>query len=269
MAAEGVLAVANSNMAAAIKLSLFEKGLDPRDFAFVSFGGAGGLHATALADELGARTVVFPRDPGTLSAYGILFSDITHDVARSRLLPATADSLPALKEVFEDLLADGAALLERDGIASPDREFAVAADMRYRGQAFELLVPWQDWGIDPESLDRLVETFHAQHKERFAYDDRDTPVDIVTCRVTATGRLPKPVLKPYEGAASAKPKGAREVFFGGAWRETPIYDRAALALGTPVSGPAIIDEEYTTILIGPGWSVAPRDTGDLVAVREG
>jgi N-methylhydantoinase A len=267
-AAEGILAVANSNMAAAIKLSLFEKGLDPRDFALVSFGGAGGLHATALADELSMRRVVFPRDPGTLSAYGILFSDIAHDVARSRLLPAGPDSLPALKEVFDALLADGAALLERDGIAPAARQFAVAADMRYRGQAFELLVHWPDWEMSPAGLARLVEAFHRQHKQRFAYDDRSTPVDIVTCRVTATGRLPKPALRAYENAGASEPKGARQVYIDGQWRETSIFDRAALALDKPVAGPAVIDEEYTTILIGPGWLVAPRDTGDLVATRQ-
>jgi N-methylhydantoinase A len=267
-AAEGILAVANSNMAAAIKLSLFEKGLDPRDFALVSFGGAGGLHATALAEELSMRRVVFPRDPGTLSAYGILFSDITHDVARSRLVPAVPESLPALKEVFDALLADGAALLARDGIAPPARDFTIAADMRYRGQAFELLVPWPDWEISAAGLARLVEAFHRQHKQRFAYDDRGTPVDIVTCRVTATGRLPKPALRAYENAGASEPKGARQVYIDGQWRETSIFDRAALALDKPVAGPAIIDEEYTTILIGPGWLVAPRDTGDLVATRQ-
>jgi len=196
-----------------------------------------------------------------------LFSDITHDVARSRLLPATGDSLPALKEVFDGLLADGAVLLERDGIAPADRHFTVAADMRYHGQAFELLVPWPAWEISEAGLERLVEAFHVQHKQRFAYDDRGTPVDIVTCRVTATGRLPKPALKPYESAGESAPKGARPVFIGGEWHETAVYDRAALALGKPVTGPAVIDEEYTTILIGPGWSVAPRETGDLIAAR--
>ena len=103
VAAEGILAVANANMAGLIKLSLFEKGLDPRDFALASFGGAGGLHACALAAELGIRRVIFPRDPGTLSAYGILFSDIAHDVARSRLLPAIPDSLPSVQELAKTL----------------------------------------------------------------------------------------------------------------------------------------------------------------------
>jgi N-methylhydantoinase A len=141
--------------------------------------------------------------------------------------------------------------------------------MRYRGQAFELLIPWPDWEISKAGLARLVEAFHQQHKQRFAYDDRASPVDIVTCRVTAMGRLPKPTLRPYESTGAAEPKGRRAVFLDGQWRETPIYDRASLAIDKPVAGPAVIDEEYTTILIGPGWSVAPRDTGDLVATRQG
>ena len=116
-------------------------------------------------------------------------------------------------------------------------------------------------------LQRLVEAFHVQHKQRFAYDDRTTPVDIVTCRMTATGRLPKPALRPHESAGSSQPKGARPVYLDGAWRETPVYDRVALSRDAPVSGPAIVDEEYTTILIGGGWSAAPHETGDLVARR--
>ncbi|MCG8547261.1 MAG: hydantoinase/oxoprolinase family protein [Alphaproteobacteria bacterium] len=266
-AAEGILAVANANMAAAIKLSLFEKGLDPRDFALVSFGGAGGLHAIALADELSVGRVVFPRDAGTFSAYGILYADITHDVARSRLLPGAPDSLPAMKQVVQSLLADGDALLERDGIAAKQRRFNVSADMRYRGQAFELLVPWASGQVDEAGLDELIEAFHRQHHQRFAYDDRGTPVEIVTLRVTAIGVLEKPKLRAYESAGDGAPKAARQVFIDGAWHETPVYDRAALTLETPVAGPAVIDEEYTTILIPGGWSVSPATSGDLVARR--
>ena len=267
-AAEGILAVANANMAAAIKLSLFEKGLDPRDFALVSFGGAGGLHAIALADELSVSRVVFPRDAGTFSAYGILYADITHDVARSRLLPGVPDSLPAMKEVVQSLLADGDALLERDGIAANQRRFQVSADMRYRGQAFELLVPWHSGKVDESGLAELIEAFHRQHHQRFAYDDRATPVEIVTLRVMAIGVLEKPASGAYESAGDGAPKAARQVFIGGAWHETPIYDRSALALDKPIDGPAVIDEEYTTILIPDGWSVAPAASGDLVARRE-
>lgn len=267
-AAEGILTVANANMAAAIKLSLFEKGLDPRDFALVSFGGAGGLHAIDLAEELGMRRVVYPRDPGTLSAHGILFSDITHDIARSRLLPAADESLPALTGLAASLMEEGEALLARDGIPEPDRGYALFADLRYRGQAFELLTPWRG-GVDAQGLAALVQAFHEQHRERFAYSEQDTPVEIVTLRVTATGRLPKPALRPFEAAGAPEPKGRRKVYLGGEWREVPIYDRDVLSAQAPVAGPAVIDEPYTTILLPEGWSVAPAPTGDLLARMDG
>ena len=267
-AAEGILAVANASMASAIKLSLFEKGLDPRDFALSSFGGAGGLHAIDLAEELSVSRVVFPKNPGTLSAYGILYSDITHDLARSRLLTAMPDACADLRDMLADLRADGDRVLERDGIAAEDRLFQVAADMRYRGQAFELLVPWPDAAATDESLDTLIEAFHRQHLERFAYDERETPVEIVTLRVTAVGRLAKPQLRPEEHAGGSDAKSVRKVYIDGAWHDTPIYDRAVLSADAPIAGPAIIDEEYTTILLKGGWTLNCGATGDLVARRQ-
>ncbi len=271
-AAEGMLSVANANMAAAIKLSLFEKGLDPRDFALASSGGAGGLHAIALAEEMSMDRVVFPRDPGTLSAYGILFSDITHDLARSRLVPAEADSLPVLQDLLDGLMADGAGLLDRDAIAPDDRNFAVAADMRYRGQAFELLVPWRDVEsgakISTAALDRLIGDFHDQHLRQFAYNEPGGPVEIVTLRVTAIGRLPKPRLRAFESRGTSSPKAHRRIYLDGDWRETPVYDRHALSLDASVAGPAVVEEEYTTILVADGWSIAPGTTGDLIARRQ-
>ncbi|MDH3700327.1 MAG: hydantoinase/oxoprolinase family protein [Alphaproteobacteria bacterium] len=267
-AAEGMLSVATANMAAAIKLSLFEKGLDPRDFALASFGGAGGLHAIALAEELSMDRVVFPRDPGTLSAYGILFSDITHDLARSRLVPALPESLPVLRDLLDGLMADGAGLLDRDEIAPEDRDFSVAADMRYRGQAFELLVPWAGAEISSAGLDRLIQDFHDQHLKQFAYNEPGGPVEIVTVRVTAIGRLPKPRLRAFESRGEPAPKAHRRIYLDGGWRETPIYDRDALSMEAPVPGPAIVEEEYTTILVADGWSIAPGKTGDLIARRQ-
>ena len=266
-AAEGMLSVANANMAAAIKLSLFEKGLDPRDFALASFGGAGGLHAVALAEELSMDRVVFPRDPGTLSAYGILFSDITHDLARSRLVPAAPESLAVLQDLLDELMANGAALLDRDEIAPGSRDYAVAADMRYRGQAFELLVPWTGAAIGTAGLNRLLQDFHDRHLKQFAYNEPDSPVEIVTLRVTAIGRLPKPRVRAFEGGGTSAPKAHRRVYLDGYWRETPIYDRDAMSMEAPADGPAIVEEEYTTILVGDGWSIAPGRTGDLIARR--
>ncbi|MCU0889907.1 MAG: hydantoinase/oxoprolinase family protein, partial [Rubritepida sp.] len=140
-AAEGVLRVTNTQLAAAVRLSLFEKGLDPREFALLSFGGAGGLHAVEVADELGMAEVIFPREPGTLSAYGILFSDLVQDLARSRLFRAEDAQAEIIGAEVAALRAEATQRLAADGVPEADRAIELAADLRYHGQAFELLVP--------------------------------------------------------------------------------------------------------------------------------
>jgi N-methylhydantoinase A len=140
-AAEGVLRVTNVQLASAVRLSLFEKGLDPREFSLLSFGGAGGLHATDVADELGIGEVIFPREPGTLSAYGILFSELVQDLARSRLLRAESDALPEIEAAIAILSDEAVARLVADGVPEDQRATEISADLRYHGQAFELLVP--------------------------------------------------------------------------------------------------------------------------------
>jgi N-methylhydantoinase A len=181
-AAEGILAVTNVSLAAAIRLSLFEKGLDPKDFALLSFGGAGGLHAIEVAEELGIDAVVFPPDASTFSAYGILNSDIVHDLARSRVVPATDASLPHIAEACATLRAQGNALLEQDGVAPDRRELILSADLRYHGQAFELVIPWGDVAPSPDTLATLVHDFHALHRQRFSYANEGDPVELVTLR---------------------------------------------------------------------------------------
>ncbi len=264
-AAEGIVAVANAHMASAIKLSLFEKGADPRAFALAAFGGAGGLHAAQLAEELEMTRVVFPRDPGAFSARGILTADIAHDVARSRLLEASADSLPALAGLAEELLAEGHALLAADGIAGEARVIRLAADMRYRGQAFELTVPWEEARPDPAGLARLIADFHELHRARYAHADPSAPVEIVTLRATATGLLPKPQIRPQQAAAAPAPKGERRVWLDGAWWRLPVHDRDRLP--ARIDGPAIVEERYATLLIPPGWRLRLAASGDLLARR--
>ena len=265
-AAEGILAVVNANMASAIKLSLFEKGADPRDFAIAAFGGAGGLHAVSFAEELEMAEVVFPRDPGTFSARGILTADIAHDVARSRLLDADEDALPVLAGLAAELVAEGHALLGADGIAEDARHIRLAADMRYRGQAYELLVPWGDAKPDGPSLARLVADFHDLHQARYAHSDPGAPVEIVTLRATARGLLSKPAIEP-PAAVDAGPKGERRVWIGGGWRQLPIYDRDRLP--EAIEGPVLIEETHATLLVPPGWRLAMSSGGDLVARRGG
>lgn len=272
-AAAGVLAVADTSLAAAIRLSLFEKGLDPREFSLLSFGGAGGLHAIPVADELGINQVVFPADASTFSAGGILMSDIVHDLAASRLLPAIPASLAHLARTAEALRDQGRALLDADGVASGQQELRLAADMRYRGQAFELVVPWEG-AMDLAGLASTSEAFHDMHQRRFSYANALDPIDIVTLRVSAVGRLnppepgpePAPSHKPEPNTApTARPPHRRPVFLDG-WQDIDVVHRSQVT--RPMPGPLLIEEEYTTVLLTTGWTIAPGGGASLIARRQ-
>ncbi len=262
-AAEGVLRVTNAQLAAAVRLSLFEKGLDPRDFALLSFGGAGGLHATEVADELGITEVVFPREPGTLSAYGILFSDLVQDIARSRLYLADATQEAALAEAVAGLRAEADARLAEDGVAPASRVVELSADLRYRGQAFELLVPWPE----APALPPLLARFHATHRARFSYAAEGDPVEIVTLRAAAIGRLDKPEEAVATPAETATPPGSRQVWQGSAATAWPVWRRERLRLSDSIEGPAIIEEAFATHVIAAGWRAALDPEGAIIARR--
>ncbi len=264
-AAAGVVALANTSLAAAIRLSLFEKGLDPRGFSLLSFGGAGGLHAVEVADELGITEVVFPADASTFSAGGILGSDIVHDLASSRLLPAHSASLPALAQAAAGLREGGRALLDADGVARDRQALDLSADMRYRGQAFELVVPW-DGAVDEAGLQATVSAFHDLHRQRFSYANPGDPVDIVTLRLSATGRLDAPQAGQTGPAAVARARAPhrRPVFLGG-WQDVAVVHRTEIS--GPMPGPLLIEEDYTTVLLTEGWTGEPGPHGALIARR--
>lgn len=277
-AAGGILAVADARMADAIRLSLFEKGADPADFALAPFGGAGGLHAAAIADALDIRRIIFPTNASTLSARGILGADLRHDLALSRRLIAngasTDETVTALQEMATALHASAEAALDRDGVAAGDRAFELAADMRYRGQAYEILIPWFDMAagqmIDASALAALVDSFHDEHARRFAHADPADTVEIATLRCAAIGRMPDPDLsggQPQDTASGPpKPTGIRRVWLDNAWVDAPIYRRDDL-FGGPVDGPCIVEEAFTTLVISKGWRATMTPPGDLIAER--
>ena len=264
-AAEGILAVTNAGLASAARLSLFEKGLDPRAFSILSFGGAGGLHAIRVAEELGVPEVIFPADASTFSAFGILHSDIVHDVARSRVMPATAESLPRIAAALEQLRIQGQALLEADGVPEAERRFAISADMRYRGQAFELVVPWRGAAAEQPALEQLLEAFHLLHFKRFSYSNPEAPVELVALRLTATGLLPRAEARREPGAGADRSTAARDVWLSGTLRRVAVHQREQLR--DAVEGPALIEEEYTTVFVAEGWRCAPGPEGALIARR--
>jgi N-methylhydantoinase A len=262
-AADGVVAVATAHMAAAIRLSLFEKGLDPKDFALISFGGAGGLHACDTAAEIGTGRVVFPRDPGTLSAWGMLFGEVVHDLARSRLVVADASAVPALEAVVAELRDEATALLGRDGIAETDRAYPVTLDLRYPGQAYEIGVTL----AEPSALAEAVAAFHDAHERQYAHAERHVVPEIVTVRMAATGRLTRPGTRPFDVASGGQPKGRRTIRVAGAERDAAVWERAAIGTDLAIDGPAIVEEPHSTLLVPPGWRLTAHPTGALIAVR--
>jgi N-methylhydantoinase A len=267
-AAEGILALTNTNLGAAIRLSLFEKGLNPREFALAAFGGAAGLHALAVADELGISRVIFPANAGTLSAFGILHSDLTHDLVRSRVAEAMPAAVDLLAPLVRGLVAEAGASLDADAVPIDARCVELSADMRYRGQAFELTVPLAGSRWDQGALDALLADFHAMHRQRFSYADPGAAVEIVSLRAAAIGRLTTPAGFARARNGGLCPRRKREVRLDGAWQRLDVWRRDAMASGQQIRGPAIIEEDYTTVLITGGWTCLRRDDGHLIATRD-
>jgi N-methylhydantoinase A len=262
-AAEGIVRVAVSAMAGAIRLSLFEKGLDPRDFALVSFGGAGGLHACDTADELGATRVIFPRDPGTLSAWGMLSSDLVHDFARSSLMPANEGSIPALSALAQSLLEQGTLALDADGVAPADRALPLGLDLRYPGQGYEISIPL----TDAASVMASVGLFHRAHHAQYAHSEPQVTPEIVTVRCAATGKLAKPRERPFMTSSASELKGTREIAVNGARTEVAVHDRDAIGGPGPITGPVMIEEAHSTLYLPPGWTLTAAPSGDLIGTR--
>jgi len=272
--AEGILDVATAHMAGAIRLSLFEKGADPGDFALAPFGGAAGLHACAVASELGIHKIVFPAHASTLSALGILNADLRYDLSQSQLLPAADSSLAILVETVAKLRGQANDLLETANIDASARRIEFSCDVRYRGQAFELNTSWPelDNGAipDAELLSALIDHFHNSHEVLYAYSERDDAVEIVTVRAIAVGELDKPEFRHELPEARDAESRHRKIVMGGQQTNMPVYRREALQQGKgALAGPLIIEEDYTVLIIESGWQLSLLEQGDLLCERMG
>jgi N-methylhydantoinase A/oxoprolinase/acetone carboxylase beta subunit len=266
-AAEGLLAIANSKLGAAVRLSLFEKGFDPREFTIIAFGGAAGLHAAAVADEIGIRRIVFPESASTLSAYGILHSNLAHDFVRSHVCMARSESLATLTPLADGLVTEAHSRLATDKIPENDRRIELAADMRYEGQAFELTVQARGISLDETVLTGLITDFHDCHRQRFSYSNPGSPVELVALRVSAIGYLPVPFAKSFDVRKNSKGSKTRKVWLAGGWQEIAVWPREEIPVGRTISGPAAIEEAYTTVLLLKGWDCHRHKSGHLIARR--
>ena len=255
-AARGIYRVANATMTRTIRSITVERGHDPRGFDLVAFGGAGPMHAAALADRLDVDRVLVPGPAGVLSAYGLLAADETHDRARTVRLRLSEASADEGRAVYDDLVE--AAF--RD-VSDPDgARIERAADCRYAGQGFELTVP-----VDRFDPDRLAERFGDAHERAYGYR-LEEPIEAVTLRVTATVGTDRPA--PRHAGSGDAVRGRREAVFPDRGRiEATVYDRDALAAGEPVAGPAVLEQAESTTVVPPGWRGRVRDDGTLAVER--
>ncbi|ACV12578.1 5-oxoprolinase (ATP-hydrolyzing) [Halorhabdus utahensis DSM 12940] len=252
-AARGIYRVANATMTRTIRSATVERGHDPREFALVAFGGAGPMHAAALADRLGIERVLVPAASGVLSAYGLLAADETHDAARTHRTQLGSAGVATIESKYDDLDASVRSAASDADLATIERE----ADLRYAGQRYEVTVP-ATAPFDPAAM---RDRFGAAHERVRGYRLDDEPVELVTLRTSATIPGENPPLPGVE-TADSRP-GVRSVSFEGMFRETPVYDRAGLAAGTSLDGPAIVAGAESTVVVPPGWR-STTDQGTLV-----
>ena len=263
-AAHGIIAIANANMSRAIRSVSVERGYDLGEFALCAFGGAGPLHAVEVAEECGIPRILVPREPGTLCARGMLLTDLSADYVRSHFADATEAAWHAVLAHFAAMRADGAAWLAREGVAAADQDFRAVLDARHRGQNFEIRVACDGLGAD--DLPALLERFHAAHTREYGYALPHHPIEFVTCRVQAIGRVPKAPQPRLAEAPPAKPVGQRDVWFDRAtgWAEAHVFDRDTLPPGQRIDGPAVINEMSATTIIPPHWGAVVDPWGNLV-----
>jgi N-methylhydantoinase A len=260
-AALGIIRIAVANMSRAIRSVSTEKGHDTASFALFPYGGAGPLHAVAVAEECGMRRVLVPVEPGTLCARGILLSDVSLDLVRSEILPAAPAIWPRIAGHFAAMEDAGRAWLDGERIKPERRRFETVIDARYKGQNHEVQVRLPS---GPPALESFLTGFAEAHRREYGYAIPDRPVETVNARLKAIGLIDRPDPRFTGGTGSPEPKARRRVHFDDGWHDTPIYDRAALAVCATLAGPAVIDEMSATTVVPAGWSVHVDTSGNLM-----
>lgn len=256
-AALGMLAIAEAHMVNAIKLVSVQRGIDPRGYTLIGFGGAGPLHAVSLADAIGMNRVLIPAAPGNVSASGLLAAEVRHDMVRTRVQPIDGVDIPEMAEEFGDLVIDAAKALRDQGVGSDDIEVLRAVDLRYRGQAYELTLPIPAGDLTVEVLSAMTVRFHDEHERVYGYRLDRHPIEIVNLRVTGTSRppaLPWPSFPLSENAPA--PVGMRRVLHESAATaaDWPVYRFTEIPAGAGIEGPAIVEYPGSTCVILPGWT---------------
>ncbi|MGH2990615.1 MAG: hydantoinase/oxoprolinase family protein, partial [Solirubrobacterales bacterium] len=252
-AAEGIVRVANQEMVRALRVVTVERGIDPREFALMPFGGAGPMHAAALADELEIDRILCPRASGVLSAFGLIASDRRRDTARTVMLSGA--------ELTAERIADELARLRASlgaGLEGPEPEAEATFELRYRGQAFELAVPGS---MRPDPAD-LAERFARLHEQRYGYRDPDSEVELVNVRLALVVAGPDP--EPAAAESGGLESRGRRARFGGEWAEARVL-RGEPEAGLRADGPCVFELPEATLVLPPGWRAEVDERGTITA----
>jgi N-methylhydantoinase A len=256
-AAEGILKIVNENMAGALRVVSVQRGHDPRDFALVAYGGAGPLHANAVAEIMGSFPVIVPPNPGLLCALGDLVADFRDEFARTYIRVLDEADPNDVASILDELGARAVEWLSEEGIPEEARSVTHTADMRYHGQGYEIPVALDPDQVRRDGLSELEERFNALHEQLYGFRMHETRCEIVNLRAVGFGTVPKPELPRGEpGAASSDDAVVDEhrITFEGEQLPTKIYDRARLAPGMRFDGPAIVTEFDSTTVVLPGYA---------------
>ena len=268
-AAAGVIDIVNNAMAEALKIVSVQRGHDAREFTLAAFGGAGPLHAAALASELGIAEVLCPPIPGAFSALGLVGTDLKRDYVRTvYTTTATADP-EALQAAFAQLEREGGAMLDRAGVAPERRRFERSIDARYERQSYELPIPVPAHAFSHAALSEIANAFHDRHRQTYGHDNRSEPVQLVSIRVAAIGTIPPlPIREKTAGAGSDAVKSQRQVWFRATGTvDATIYDRGRMPARLVAKGPAVIESLESTTLVPPDWQARMTEDGFVMLTR--
>ncbi|HVL33509.1 MAG TPA: hydantoinase/oxoprolinase family protein, partial [Actinomycetota bacterium] len=267
-AAWGIFRLVNADMNNAIRRVSAERGLDPREFALVVFGGNGAVHALAQAEELGVTQVVVPKTAPAFSALGLLVADHLVDKVRAMLVASRQADAKKIGGAFKDLEKAAESELREAGVAAKRFSHQRFAQCRYPGQTWDIDVPVDAGAVTASAIAAIAERFHHMHEEHHTYARRDEDVLISGVRVRSRGSTDKPAApKPRAGSGAPKPRAWRKAYFDGAFKKTAVYDGEAIRAGQALRGPAIIEEPFTTIVVPPRWSVKLDKRGNYIATR--
>ncbi|MBR0640150.1 hydantoinase/oxoprolinase family protein [Bacillus safensis] len=271
-AADQLIQVAVANMYTELSNVMEQQGFDPRDFSLLAFGGAGPVVANFLAREIHAKNVVVPPSPGTLCALGALTADFIHDAVLSKKICLQDYSINQLKQDYEKLSRKATDWVSQQNIQHINQtSILLLADARYQGQAFEIELPLSiDWLKQEQDIHQLIEAFHKLHQRQYGHRDDHAKIEFTHLRVRVIGETPPLPFSPVQESRgqSLKPNEYRRIFIEEKEYGASVYNRDTLAVGSIVNGPAVIEQDDTTILILPNWTGSIDPSGNLVISKE-